>query len=259
MFAIKTGGGQGAKALISVLLAASLCGTYACASQATKANSTTAASASSEVAQQQAMSDSEIVDTVVDNFMLLTAVPRPSHHEEKISAYLMNWAKEQGFSPVQDKVLNVMFDIPATKGMENKPLVILQGHMDMVAVAEDGKQFNPTEDPITVIRNDEEGTLRADGTSLGADDGSGVALIMAAAQGKMAHGPLRAIITVDEEDGMEGAFAVDPSWLDGATYLINIDNEVSNQVLVSTAAGDSVRVTKKDRVYCHCKKHGACH
>lgn len=98
MFALKTGGGQGAKALISVLLAASLCGTYACASQVTKANSTTAASASSEVAQQQAMSDSEIVDTVVDNFTLLTAVPRPSHHEEKISAYLMNWAKEQGLS-----------------------------------------------------------------------------------------------------------------------------------------------------------------
>ena len=128
MFAIKTGGGQGAKALISVLLAASLCGTYACASQATKANSTTAASASSEVAQQQAMSDSEIVDTVVDNFMLLTAVPRPSHHEEKISAYLMNWAKEQGFS----------LDGVHTMSADREGLVESSSNLGILKLDEDG-------------------------------------------------------------------------------------------------------------------------
>ncbi|MDO4891058.1 MAG: M20/M25/M40 family metallo-hydrolase, partial [Coriobacteriaceae bacterium] len=140
---------------------------------------------------------------------------------------------------------NVMFDVPATEGTEDKPLTILQGHMDMVAAAEDGRDFDPLEDSITVIRDDEEGILAADGTSLGADDGSDVSIIMAAVQGKMAHGPLRVIITADEEDSMAGAFGMDASWFEGATYLINIDNEDSSQVLVSTAAGDSVHVTKK--------------
>lgn len=191
------------------------------------------------------MSNQEIIDIVVDYFMPLAEVPRPSHHEEKIGAFLMNWAEERGFSPEQDAVGNVMFDVPATEGMDGAPLTILQAHMDMVAVAENGKQYDPLNDPITVIRNDDEGTLTADGTSLGADDGAGLAIAMAAAEGKMAHGPLRIIVTVDEEDGMDGAFGMDASWLEGATNLINIDNEISNQVLVSTAAGDSVRMTRK--------------
>ena len=110
----------------------------------------------------------------------------------------------------QDEFWNVMFEIPATEGMEDLPLIILQGHMDMVAVAEDDQEFDPLTDPITVIRDDENGTLTADGTSLGADDGIGVSIIMAVAQGKMAHGPLRAIFTSNEEDGMEGAANLDP-------------------------------------------------
>ncbi len=196
-------------------------------------------------APSSSMSDKEIIDTVVDNFMPLTKVPRPSHHEEKISNWLANWAREQGFETKQDKVYNVMFDVPATKGMENKPLGILQGHMDMVVAVADNKEFDPLNDTITVIRDDEKGTLTADGTSLGGDDGAGVAMIMAVAQGKMAHGPLRMIITVDEEDGMTGALNVSPSWFDGAEFLINIDNEWSKQVLVSTAAGDSININQE--------------
>jgi len=69
--------------------------------------------------------------------MLLAEVPRPSHHEEKISAFLMGWAKEQSFSPARDSSLNVMFDVPATQGMENKPLVILQVHLDMISIGPD--------------------------------------------------------------------------------------------------------------------------
>ena len=185
------------------------------------------------------------MEEVVGNLSLLTQVPRPSHHEEKISAYFMNWAKEQGFEPVQDESLNVMFDVPATAGMETKPLVILQVHMDMVVAYENGKDFDPLNDPITMIRNEEENTLTADGTSLGADDGAGCALAMAAAKGLMAHGPLRVIITTDEEDGMDGAFHMSSAWLDGAAYLINLDNEASDQVLVSTAAGDTVTASVK--------------
>ena len=191
-----------------------------------------------------AIPDDEIIEAVVDNFMMLTQVPRPSHHEEKISNFLMEWGKKQGFKPVRDKVNNIMFNVPATKGMENKPLGILQGHMDMVVAVKDGKKFDPLNDPITVIRG-ADGTLTADGTSLGGDDGIGDAIIMAIAQGKMAHGPLRMIITVNEEDGMDGAFKLDKSWLEGASFLINIDNETSDEILVSTAAGDSVRGNKK--------------
>ena len=191
------------------------------------------------------LTDQEIIDTIVDCFMPLTKIPRPSHHEEKISAYLYDWAKNAGFNPVKDSVNNIMFDVPATKGLEDKPLVILQGHMDMVVAVEDDKTFDPLNDTITAIRNDEKGTLTADGTSLGADDGAGVATILSVAEGKMEHGPLRMLITVDEEDGMGGAFNMSKDWLDGATYLINIDNEESDDVLVSTAAGDEIIATKK--------------
>ena len=189
--------------------------------------------------------DKKIIDTVIDNFMPLTQVPRPSHHEEKISEYLYNWAKDAGFNPEKDKVNNIMFNVPATSGMEDKPLGILQGHMDMVVAVADGKTFDPQNDPITAIRNDNDMTLTADGTSLGTDDGVGVSMILSVAQGKMAHGPLRMIITVDEEDGMYGAFNISKSWFDGASYLINIDSETSDEVLVSTAAGDGIVATKK--------------
>ena len=193
----------------------------------------------------EGMSDEEIIAYVVESFEKLAAVPRPSHHEEKIGAFFMEWAKEQGFSPVQDEVGNIMIDVPATEGLEDLPLCILQGHMDMVVAVADGKAFDPLNDPISVIWNKDTNTLTADGTSLGADDGSGCVLIMAAAQGKIAHGPLRLLITVDEEDGMEGAFGMDAAWLNGAKYLINIDNEAAGQVLVSSASGDGVHATGK--------------
>ena len=189
------------------------------------------------------MTPEKIIDTVVENFMLLAEVPRPSHHEEKISDFFVSWAKSQNLNPVQDNYYNVMFNVPATKGYENKPLVILQGHMDMVVAVEAGKDFDPLNDPVTVIRDEQTNTLTADGTSLGGDDGIGCAIMMSVVQGKMDHGPLRIIITTDEEDGMEGMFNIDPSWLDGAKYLINIDNEASDNVVVSTAAGDSVRIS----------------
>lgn len=192
-----------------------------------------------------AADDEAIISLVMDNFKLLAQIPRPSHHEEKISDFLMNWTKEQGFSPERDDTKNIMFDIPATEGFEDYPLAILQGHMDMVAVAEDGKVFDPQNDPITVVRDEEKNTLTADGTSLGADDGAGVSIIMAVAQGKMKHGPLRVIITVDEEDGMEGAFNVDKTWLEGADYLLNIDEEKSTLVTVSTAGGYAIDVSKQ--------------
>ena len=126
---------------------------------------------------------------MLGEFELLTKIPRPSHHEKQISDFLVGWAKDQGFSPVQGEAYNVMFDVPAVEGCEDLPLCILQGHMDMVVAVEDGKAFDPLKDTVTVIRDEKTNTLTADGTSLGGDDGAGVAIMMAAAQGKMKHGP----------------------------------------------------------------------
>ena len=195
--------------------------------------------------KNQELSDKEIIDLVIDNFMPITKVPRPSHHEEMISQYLVDWATYNGLEPTRDKFNNVMFDVPATSGMENKPLGVLQGHMDMVVAVADDKVFDPLHDSITPIRDDDKGTLTADGTSLGADDGIGLAMIKSVVQGKMSHGPLRMIITVDEEDGMVGASNMDDGWLDGAKFLINIDNEMSEQVLVSTASGNNLSINEK--------------
>ena len=197
-----------------------------------------------EAESSPAAAPEEIIDCVVENFCLLAEVPRPSHHEEAIGAFLMNWAEEQGLRPVMDEAGNVMVDVPPSQGLEEYPLVILQGHMDMVVAVEDGKDFDPLTDPIAVIRDEEANTLKADGTSLGSDDGAGCAIIMAVVQGRTPHGPLRVLITTDEEDGMEGAFNMDASWLENASYLINIDNETSSDVLVSTAAGDSMRFSR---------------
>ena len=202
-------------------------------------------SCSNEENNHQDLSDEDIINLVIDNFMPLTKVPRPSHFEEMISQYLMDWASFNGLEPKRDRFNNVMFDVPATKGMEDKPLGILQGHMDMVVAVADDKVFDPLHDEITPIRDDEKGTLTADGTSLGADDGIGLAIIKSVVQGKMAHGPLRMIITVDEEDGMVGASNMDEAWLDGASFLINIDNEMSEQVLVSTASGNNLSINEK--------------
>ena len=187
--------------------------------------------------------DRQIVETVTENFLLLANTPRPSGHMEKVSAALLEWAGEHGIAAVQDESLNIIFDIPATSGREDAPLCVLQAHMDMVCVSVPDKAYDPQNDPIQVIRDDEAGTLRADGTSLGADDGAGVAMIMAIAQGNMEHGPLRAIITVNEETDMKGAANIDKKYVADAAYLINVDSEKSDEVAVSSAANVDMSVT----------------
>ena len=186
-----------------------------------------------------------IATHVVENFLKLAAVPRPSQKEEKISQFFMDWAREQGFEPVQDDVLNVVFDVPATEGYEDYPMVGLQAHMDMVCVG-DSEEYDPENDPIKVIVDYDAATMTANGTSLGADDGIGCAIIMSMAQGLAPHGPLRVIITVDEEDGMTGILNLDPGTVSDLAYLINVDSERSDAVTVSTAGGVQVDVTRDE-------------
>ena len=158
------------------LTVAFVCVLAACGLQTTGSKQeTTQSDVATAVASHQ-MSDEAIIDSVVNNFMLISEIPRPSHHEKRVGTFLKDWAIEHGFNPVQDSVGNVMFDAPATLGMENIPLTILQAHMDMMAVADDGITFDPVNDKIAVVRDDGRGTLTADGTSLGADDGVGLAM-----------------------------------------------------------------------------------
>lgn len=179
--------------------------------------------------------DEEIIQAVVERFLPLTEVPRPSHHEEKIGQYLLGRAREHGLDPLQDDFGNIIIDVPATPGMEDRPLVILQAHMDMVCVAAKGVDYDPLNDPIKAVVTDE--TITADGTSLGADDGIGLALSFCVTDGLIAHGPVRVIYTVDEEDGLEGVFHLDPAHVADAKYLINLDAEQSDAIIVSTASG----------------------
>jgi len=180
---------------------------------------------------------------VMEHFMELTDIPRPSHHEEQISSYLEKWASERGFSVKRDSANNIVFDVPATSGMEDRPLTALQAHMDMVFAQKDGLNLDPLATRINVT--DDGVWMMSDGnTSLGSDDGLGIAIIMSVAEGRLAHGPMRMIITTDEEDAMTGIHAIDPSVVDGVSYLINLDYEIEGVVMISSAAGYDESFTK---------------
>lgn len=182
------------------------------------------------------------LDLVLAEFLKLAEIPRPSHHEEKIGAYLVSWAKAHGLAVQQDALGDVIIDKPAAPGCENAPKVLLQAHMDMVCVAAEGVAFDPLHDPIQVVR--EGNLLRAKGTSLGADDGIGVAMCLyVLAADHLRHGPLRAIFTVNEEDGMTSA-QMDGKYLDGQ-YLINLDWEEDGSLCNSSAGSVFTRYTRK--------------
>lgn len=185
--------------------------------------------------------DRAIADGIIKIFKEIAQIPRPSGHEEKISSYLLTWAAEHGYKAERDDAKNVIFDVPASKGMENAPLTILQAHTDMIVAVEEGKEFDAENDPVTVIDN---GTaLTADGTSLGADDGMGIAVILYLIENCANHGPLRIIFTADEEVGATGVAAITKDTISGAEYLINVDSESSDMISIGSAAGRSVKYT----------------
>lgn len=178
--------------------------------------------------------DEEIIDGVVAEFAELAKIPRKSGHEEAVSNYLKAAFEEIGCQVVQDENFNIIADLPATQGYEDVRLTILQAHMDMVCVAAPGVEYNPLTDPIKLIRDDT--VLQADGTSMGADDGIGIAEILYIFRNmEENHGPLRAIITVDEENGMTGAINLDAKYLTDAKYLINCDSENFDELTVGSA------------------------
>ena len=171
---------------------------------------------------------------VFEIFDEITKIPRPSKKEEKIRKYILDFAKEHGIDAHADKIGNVILREPATPGCENAPTVILQGHMDMVCESND-KSFDFNTMPIKTIVEGE--WVRADGTTLGADNGIGVATALAILTDKsLRHGPLEVLITMDEETGMTGANNLEKGQLTGS-MLINLDSEDDAEIFVGCAGG----------------------
>lgn len=173
----------------------------------------------------------QIVFSIFDE---ITKVPRPSKKEEKIRQYLLDFAAKHGIEAKTDEVGNVALYKPATPGHENAPTVIMQGHMDMVCESND-KSFDFENSPIkTIVDGD---WVRADGTTLGADNGIGVAASLAALiDPELVHGPLEVLVTVDEETGMTGAFNLGKDLVKGK-ILLNLDSEDDAEVFVGCAGG----------------------
>ena len=179
---------------------------------------------------------------VWQNFYQLTQIPRPSHHEEQVRDFLVQFGKGLGLETIVDDVGNVLIRKPASPGMENRHGVILQAHMDMVAQPLDGTHDFLTEPIDAYVEGD---WVMADGTTLGADDGSGVAIAMAVLQSKtLALGPIEALFTVNEEDGMDGALGLQPGLLQGDT-LINLDSENEGEFTIGSAGGDYADVERQ--------------
>ena len=175
------------------------------------------------------------------NFYLLTQVPRPSGHLQKIQQFLLDWAKEHGIEAFKDGAENIVMRKPATPGMEEHKTAVLQAHMDMVPQKTDESTHNFETDPIeTYIDGD---WVKAKGTTLGSDDGMGVAAIMAVMESKdLVHGPLEALITADEESTMYGVNHLAADTLKG-DILLNIDNETMGEFVIGSAGGVNISAT----------------
>ena len=186
-------------------------------------------------------------ERVWKNFYALTQIPRPSKHEEKVSAFLEKFGRDLGLETIKDPVGNIIIRKPATKGMEDRKGVILQGHMDMVPQKNNDVKHDFLNDPIIprIVEKDGQQWVYATGTPLGADNGMGVATAMAILEATdLQHGPIEALFTVDEETGMTGAFKLTPGLLKG-DILINMDSETEGELYVGCAGGVDVTATRK--------------
>ena len=169
------------------------------------------------------------------NFYGLTQVPRPSKHEGKVIEHLLNWGKEHGVEVFKDDTGNVIFRKPATPGYENRRGVILQGHMDMVPQKTSDSDHDFLKDPINAYVDGD--WVTADRTTLGADNGIGVAMGLAVLEDPtVEHGPIEVLATYDEETGMTGANCLKPGVLQG-DILINLDSEDEGELCVGCAGG----------------------
>jgi dipeptidase D len=177
-------------------------------------------------------------ELILSRFEQVSSIPRGSKHEEKIRSWLIDWARELNLKSRVDAVGNLVIYVPASMGMENSPIVILQGHMDMVCQKTPDSTHDFTRDPIKLIQHGD--WLKADKTTLGADNGIAIAMMMALVEDEdVRHPALELLLTVEEEFGVVGADELDPSLLDGK-ILINLDSEKEGSFTVGCAGGGSV-------------------
>ena len=170
-------------------------------------------------------------------FEKICSIPHPSKHEQKISLWIQNWAKELGLTIKEDAVGNLIIKKPATVGMEDLKGTILQAHMDMVPQKNSDTDHDFLTDPIKPYVIESGDWVTAQGTTLGADNGVGLASALAVlASDDIPHGPLEVLITIDEEAGMTGAFGLATGWLEG-DILINTDSEQEGEVYMGCAGG----------------------
>ncbi|MET1281218.1 aminoacyl-histidine dipeptidase [Vibrio navarrensis] len=168
-------------------------------------------------------------------FDKICSIPHPSKHEEALAQYIVTWATEQGLEVRRDPTGNVFIKKPATAGMENKKGVVLQAHIDMVPQKNEDTDHDFTRDPIQPYIEGE--WVTAKGTTLGADNGIGMASCLAVlASSEIKHGPLEVLLTIDEEAGMTGAFGLEAGWLEGE-ILLNTDSEQEGEVYMGCAGG----------------------
>ena len=174
------------------------------------------------------------------HFYALTQIPRPSGHSKEITAFIENFGKNLGLKTTRDAANNICIRKPATQGYEKRQTIILQSHLDMVPQANSDLKFDFTKDAIQAYIDGD--WVKAKGTTLGADNGIGVATTMAILEATdLQHGPLEGLFTTDEETGMYGAIAVRPGFIDGK-IMLNLDSELDGELYIGCAGGEDVSV-----------------
>lgn len=175
---------------------------------------------------------------ILDIFSKIAAIPHGSGNTKALSDFCLNYAKKRGYQARQDRWNNCLIRVPASPGREDRPAVILQGHLDMVCEKEPGLQHDFLKDGLQLVRRGDD--LLARGTTLGGDDGIAIAYCLALLEEKeLPHPPLELFFTADEETGMDGARGFDPAWLKGRR-LLNLDSEEEGVFIVSSAGGRCV-------------------
>ncbi|MCQ2158806.1 MAG: aminoacyl-histidine dipeptidase [Bacteroidales bacterium] len=185
-------------------------------------------------------------NTVLEIFKEITRIPRESGHEAPMTRYLLDWAESNGLAAKRDEIGNVLITKEASKGKENVPVLVLQAHQDMVCEKNANVSHDFLKDPIEYVIED--GWMIAKDTTLGADDGIGIAGCLALLKSDLPTGKLECLFTISEETGMDGAEALEKGFFTGNT-LINLDSEDEGQMFIGCAGGvNTEAVFKYDRV-----------
>ena len=178
--------------------------------------------------------------SILSIFEQISSIPRCSKHEERIANWLKEWALSHGLSFKFDSVNNVLITVPPSVGYEKSPTVVIQGHMDMVCEKAESSTHDFSKDPIKLVYDGD--WLRADGTTLGADNGIALAMALELAQDRtIAHPLLELLFTVDEETSMQGVNALTPDFISGKVFL-NLDSEEDGVFIVGCAGGVTTRI-----------------